>query len=82
MAREKNFRPREKNLDPIGGKIERLGAKISAGCLFYDLTPGGEHDMCETFSEFINLLVYCNEKKMYSVRDNALKTIQTYITIE
>lgn len=82
MSREKNFRPREKNCDPIGEKIERLGAKISAGCLFYDLTPGGEHDMCETFSEFINLLVYCNEKKMYSVRDNALKTIQTYITIE
>lgn len=81
MSREKNFRPREKNLDPIGEKIERLGEKISAGCLFYDLTPG-RHDMCVTFSEFINLLVYCNEKKLYSVRDNALKTIQSYITIE
>ena len=82
MASEKNFRPREKNLYSLGEKIERLGAKISAGCLFYDMIPGGDHDMCETFSEFINLLVYCNEKKLYSVRDNALKTIQGYITIE
>lgn len=82
MSREKNLIPREKNLYPIGEKIERLGAKISAGCLFYDLTPGGNHDMCETFSEFVNLLVYCNEKKLYSVRDNALKTIQSYTTIE
>lgn len=73
---------REKNLDPIGEKIERLGAKISAGCLFYDLTPGGNHDMCEVFSEFVNLIVYCNEKKLYHVRDNALKTLQSWITVE
>lgn len=82
MSREKNFRPREKNLDPIGGKIERLGEKISAGCLFYDLTPGGDHDMCETFAEFIYLLVYCNEIKLYHERDSALKTLQSYMTIE
>lgn len=82
MASKKNFRPCEKNLNPIEEEIERLGAKISSGCLFYDLTPGGDHDMYETFSEFVNLLVYCNEKKLYSVRDNALKTIQGCVTIK
>lgn len=82
MSREKNFRPREKNLDPIGEKIERLGVKIGTSCLFYDFTPGGDHNMYETFVEFINLLVYCNEKKLYHVRDNALKTLQSHIAIE
>lgn len=76
MSREKNFRPREKNLSNVGEKIQRLGAKISAGCLFYDLTPGGEHDMSQTFSDFIDLIVYCNENKLFRERDEALKKIQ------
>ena len=66
----------EKNLSNVGEKIHRLGAKISAGCLFYDLTPGGEHDMSKTFSDFIDLIVYCNENKLFRERDEALKNIQ------
>ena len=66
----------EKNLSNVGEKIQRLGAKISAGCLFYDLTPGGEHDMSKTFSDFIDLIVYCNENKLFRERDEALKKIQ------
>lgn len=66
----------EKNLSNVSEKIQRLGAKISAGCLFYDLTPGGEHDMSETFSDFIDLIVYCNESKLFRERDEALKKIQ------
>lgn len=65
----------EKNLSNVGEKIQRLGAKISAGCLFYDLTPG-EHDMSQTFSDFIDLIVYCNENKLFRERDEALKKIQ------
>lgn len=70
--------PGEKNLSNVGEKIQRLGAKISAGCLFYDLTPGGEHDMSETFSDFIDLIVYCNENKLFKERDDALKKIQRF----
>ena len=65
----------EKNLINVGEKIQRLGAKISAGCLFYDLTPGGEHDMSQTFNDFIYLIVYCNENKLFRERDEALKKI-------
>ena len=68
----------EKNLPNVGEKIQRLGAKISAGCLFYDLTPGGEHDMTETFNDFIDLIVYCNENKLFNERDDALKKIQKF----
>ena len=68
----------EKNLSNVGEKIQRLGAKISAGCLFYDLTPGGEHDMSETFSDFIDLIIYCNENKLFRERDEALKKIQKF----
>lgn len=68
----------EKNLSNAGEKIQRLGAKISAGCLFYDLTPGGEHDMSQTFSDFISLIVYCNENKLFRERDEALKKIQRF----
>ena len=75
MPYAKKIREQEKKFDRVGEKIERLGAKLSAACLFYDLTPGGEHDMGENFADFIELLVYCNEKKLYSVRDNALKKI-------
>lgn len=74
----KNFMSSEKNLSNVGEKIQRLGAKISAGCLFYDLTPGGEHDMSETFSDFIDLIVYCNENKLFHERDDALKKIQRF----
>ena len=66
----------EKNLTNVGEKIQRLGAKISAGCLFYDLTPGGEHDMSQAFNDFIYLIVYCNENKLFHERDEALKKIQ------
>ena len=66
----------EKNLSNVGEKIQRLGAKISAGCLFYDLTPGGEHDMSETFGEFIDLIIYCNENRLFRERDEALKKIR------
>lgn len=66
----------EKNLSNVGEKIQRLGAKISAGCLFYDLTPGGEHNMSETFSDFLDLIVYCNENELFRERDEALKNIQ------
>ena len=68
----------EKNLSNVGEKIKRLGAKISSGCLLYDLTPGGDHDMSETFSDFIDLIVYCNENKLFCERDEALKKIQRY----
>lgn len=68
----------EKNLLNVGEKIQRLGAKISAGCLFYDLTPGGEHNMSQTFSDFIDLIVYCNENKLFRERDEALKNIQRF----
>ena len=71
----------EKNLTNVGEKIQRLGAKISAGCLFYDLTPGGEHDMSATFSDFIDLIVYCNENKLFRERDDALKKIQKFSII-
>lgn len=81
MANKKNFMPSEKNLPNVGEKIQRLGAKISAGCLFYDLTPGGEHDMSETFSDFIDLIVYCNENKLFRERDDALKKIQKFSII-
>lgn len=64
----------EKNLSNVGEKIQRLGAKISAGCLFYDITPG-KHDMSETFGDFIGLIIYCNENKLFRERDEALKKI-------
>lgn len=82
MPKPKKFYDDPKKFDCVGEKIERLGAKISASCLFYDLTPGGDHDMCETFEEFINLLIYCNGKKLYSARDKALKTIHDCLRIE
>ena len=66
----------EKNLSNVGKKIQRLGVKISSSCMFYDLTPGGEHDMSQTFSDFIDLIVYCNENKLFRERDEALKNIQ------
>lgn len=75
MSYEKKIRREEKNFGPIGEKIEKLGVKISGACLFYDMTPGGNHDMTEKFIEFIELLVYCNEHKLYAARDNALKKI-------
>ena len=73
---------REKNHEPIGKKIERLGAKISSACIFYDLTPGGNQDMSDIFTEFISLLIYCNEKKLYYERDSALKNIKFFMTME
>ena len=79
MPYAKKIREEEKNFDRVGEKIERLGAKLSAACLFYDLTPGGEHDMGENFADFIELLIYCNEKKLYQTRDNALKKIRAII---
>lgn len=79
MAYEKNsFKSPKKNALMAGKEIERLGAKISAGCLFYDLTPGGDHDMSDTFIKFIDLIIYCTENKFYEDRDDALKMIQKY----
>ena len=66
----------EKNLSNVGEKIQRLGAKISAGCLFYDITPGGGHDMSKTFDDFLDLIIYCNENKLFRERDEALKKIR------
>lgn len=68
----------EKISSMFGEKIQRLGAKISASCLFYDLTPGGEHDMSETFGDFVDLIIYCNENKLFRERDDALKKIQRF----
>lgn len=66
----------------IGETIERVGTKIAGACLFYDLTPGGDHDMCETFAKFIDILFYCKEKNLYAERDRALKVLKSYLTIE
>ena len=82
MSHEKKIRCDEKNPYRVEEKIERLGAKLSAACLFYDLTPGGSHDMGENFADFIQLLIYCNEKKLYSVRDHALRKILDTLIIE
>lgn len=73
--------PKPKKFDCVEEKIQRLGAKISAGCLFYDLTPGGDHDMSKTFSDFIDLIIFCNENKLVRERDEALKKIQRYYFI-
>lgn len=81
MSRPKKFHGDPKKFDCAGEKIQRLGAKISAGCLFYDLTPGGDHDMSETFSDFIDLIIFCNENKLFRERDEALKKIQRYYFI-
>ena len=69
----------EKNFDYAQKKLERKGAALAGACLFYDLTPGGSHDAGENFREFIDLILYCNEKKLYSVRDKALKKIREMI---
>lgn len=84
MSREKNFKTKEELFYDltIGETIERVGTKITGACLFYDLTPGGDHNMCETFAKFIDILLYCSEKKLYAERDSALKVLKSYITIE
>ena len=84
MSNEKKFIEKEALFYDltIGETIERVGAKIVGACLFYDLTPGGDHNMCETFEEFINILLHCTEKKLYSERDSALKVLKSYVTIK
>lgn len=81
MPKPKKFYGDPEKFDCVEEKIQRLGAKISAGCLFYDLTPGGDHDMSETFSDFIDLIIFCNENKLVRERDEALKKIQRYYFI-
>lgn len=69
----------EKNMSNVVEKIQRRGEKIFAGCLFYDLTPGGNHDMCQTFIDFVDLIVYCNKNKLFRERDEALKKLRDII---
>lgn len=69
----------KKNSDGIKKNLEKKGAALAGACLFYDLTPGGSHDAGENFRDFIDLILYCNEKKLYSVRDSALKKIREII---
>ena len=69
----------EKNSYAIKKKLEKSGAKVSAACLFFDLAPGGTHDAGENFLEFVDLILYCNEKKLYSVRDAALRKLREII---
>lgn len=61
-------------------EIERKAHYIASCCLFYDITPGGSHDATENFVEFLKLLLVCSEKKLYSVRDGALKRIVEILT--
>lgn len=81
MEGGKNLMEAEKNFDDVKKKLERKGAALSGACLFYDLTPGGSHDAGENFREFIDLILYCNEKKLYAVRDSALRKIRETMII-
>lgn len=80
MEVKKFMTEREKNSKPIAEKIVRTGHAISAACLLYDLIPGGNHDMTEKFIDFIRLLRYCDENKMYSVRELAVKKLLEDLT--
>lgn len=84
MANEKKFKDKEALFYDltIGETIERVGVKVAGACLFYDLTPGGDRNMCETFAELIDILLYCTEKKLYAERDSALKVLKSYLTIK
>ena len=76
MPNPKKFHNDPKKFDNVGEKIELCGAALAGACLFYDLTPGGSHDAGEKFREFIDLILYCNEKKLYSTRDASLRKIR------
>lgn len=74
MSRPKKFYDAEEE------KLTWLGARITTACFFYDMTPGGDHDMEKDYAEFIKLLIYCNEKKLYTSRDRALKRVLSTIS--
>ena len=87
MPRQKKFHDDPKKFDVDSEKIyvasteiERKAHYIASCCLFYDITPGGSHDATENFVEFLKLLLVCSEKKLYSVRDGALKRIVDSLT--
>lgn len=75
MSYAEKISDEEKIYRDIEEKIACRGAAITGACLFYDMTPGGSHNMVELFNSFIELLLYCNAHKLYSIRDNALKKI-------
>lgn len=87
MPHSKKIRAELKKLDVDSEKIyvasteiERKAHYIADCCIFYDITPGGSHDATENFVEFLKLLLVCSEKKLYSVRDGALKRIVESLT--
>ena len=45
MARPKKFSDEEKIYSDIEEKLTWLGARVTTACFFYDMTPGGDHDM-------------------------------------
>lgn len=87
MPKPKKFHDDPKKIDVdlekiyvASTEIERKAHYIANCCLFYDITPGGSHDATENFVEFLKLLLVCSEKKLYSVRDGALRRIVESLT--
>ena len=80
MPRPKKFHDDPKKFDRVEEKLTWLGARVTTACFFYDVTPGGDHNMEENWGDFIELLIYCNEKKLYSLRDSALKRVLSTIS--
>ena len=80
MPHAKKIRDDLKKFDHVEEKLTWLGARITTACFFYDMTPGGDHDMEKDYAEFIKLLIYCNEKKLYISRDRALKRVLSTIS--
>lgn len=77
---QKKFHEEPKKIYIGDTEIEKKGNFIASCCLFYDITPGGSHNATETFAEFVELLILCSEKKLYNVRDGALKRILKNLT--
>jgi len=79
MPKPKKFYGDPEKFDCIEEKLTWLGARVTTACFFYDMTPGEDHDMEKDYAEFIKLLMHCNNHKLYSLRDRALKRVLSTI---
>ena len=66
---------RRKFSGPIGEKIEENSNLVSIACMTLDLIPPVSNTYTKAYREFVELIVYCNEHKLYNVRDKILKKI-------
>jgi len=66
---------KRKYAGPIGEKIEEKFNCVAVACLSLDLIPPRTQTYSDALKEFVELIVYCNQNKLYHVRGRVLEKI-------